>query len=220
METNPLKIAVLCECSGEVSRAFRNLGHFAVSIDTQEADNIEDSVYHYKMDCVEFLETYTTFNGTWDIIIMHPPCTAMTVAGNAHYGEGMTKYNERIEAVQWTRALWELAKTKSDYIALENPVSVLHRLGGLPRASYVHPWEHGHPEQKKTGFHLHNLPPLVPTNNVREAMLKLPKKEAQRIHYMSPSPERTKLRSMTYPGIALAMASQWSDHVITTRGSA
>jgi len=206
----PLNVLVLCECSGAVSSAFRDLGHNAYSNDIQEADRIQDRPYHIIGDCKAVLDDFADL----DIVIAHPPCTAMTVAGNAHYGEGMAKYQERLEAVYWTVMLWEQCKAKAPHVALENPVSVLHRLGKLPRASYVHPWEHGHPEQKKTGLHLHNLPPLVPTDNVRETMLKLPKKEAQRIHYMSPSPERAKLRSATYPGIARAMADQWSRYVM------
>lgn len=211
----PLNVLVLCECSGAVRNAFTDLGHYAVSVDLQSDDNRSDRDHHFKMDCVSFLRLdETERHPTWDIIIMHPPCTAMTVAGNAHYGEGQPKYQERLEAVQWTRELWELAKTKAPHVALENPVSVLQRLGGLPRAYYAHPWEHGHPEQKKTGFHLHNLPPITPTNDVYDDMMLLPKNIRQRIHYMPPSKDRAKLRSVTFPGIARAMALQWSAHVL------
>jgi hypothetical protein len=65
-------------------------------------------------------------------------------------------------------------------------------------------------EQKGTGLWLHNLPPLVPTNNVREQMMALPKNQRQRLHYLPPSADRWKLRSTTYFGIGEAMADQWN----------
>ena len=68
-------------------------------------------------------------------------------------------------------------------------------------------------EQKKTCFWLKGLPKLVETENVKEQMLLLPKKERERMHYMSPGPERAKLRSKTFPGIAKAMAMQWAGEV-------
>jgi hypothetical protein len=40
-------------------------------------------------------------------------------------------------------------------------------------------------------------------------MLKLPKNERERLHYLPPSEDRWKLRSETYQGIADAMAAQW-----------
>jgi len=41
----------------------------------------------------------------------------------------------------------------------------------------------------------------------------LPKSQSQRIHYISPGPERAKLRSKTFPGIATAMAKQWGEYL-------
>jgi hypothetical protein len=67
----------------------------------------------------------------------------------------------------------------------------------------------GHPEQKATGLWLRGLSPLVPTDDVRALMATLPIQDQQRIHYASPGPDRWKLRSTTYAGIAAAMAAQW-----------
>ena len=88
---------------------------------------------------------------------------------------------------------------------MENPVGVLP----IKPTQYVQPWQFGHPESKKTGLWLHNLEPLKETNNVKEEFDKLPKKEQQRLHYLSPSEDRGELRSITYQGIADAMAEQW-----------
>jgi len=64
-------------------------------------------------------------------------------------------------------------------------------------------------EQKATCFWLKNLPPLIATDNVRNPMMRLPDNQRQRIHYASPGPDRAKLRSKTFQGIA----DQWGDQV-------
>ena len=193
-----MRVLVACEYSGKVRDSFRALGHDAWSCDLLPSDNLTD--YHYTGDCWPVIEE------GWDLIIMHPPCTALAVSGNRWYGSGMPKNSERLKAIEWTLALYEHAKKHAPRVALENPVGVLP----IKATQYIQPYEYGHPESKKTGLWLHNLPPLVPTDNVKEKWLTLPKKEAQRIHMMPPSADRWKIRSETYSGIASAMASQWS----------
>ena len=73
----------------------------------------------------------------------------------------------------------------------------------------IQPYEYGHPESKKTCLWLKGLPKLTPTNNVYDKMKKLPKNKQQRLHYLPPSKDRWKKRSITFQGIADAMASQW-----------
>lgn len=196
-----MRVLVGCEYSGAVREAFRKLGHEAWSCDLLPAD--DDSEWHIQGDVQEAITSRQ-----WDLIILHPPCTALAVSGNSTYGEGKPKHDKRLEAMAWTQRLWELAKAHSKRVALENPVGVLSGVLGKP--SYVHPWQHGHTEQKKTGLWLHNLKPLTPTDNVYNAMMKLPVKERQRLHYLPPSPDRWKIRSTTYQGIANAMAEQWT----------
>ena len=79
----------------------------------------------------------------------------------------------------------------------------------LEKPQIVQPYEFGHPESKKTCLWLKNLPELKATNNVKKEMLKLPKNQQQRLHYLPPSDNRTKLRAKTFEGIAKAMANQW-----------
>lgn len=118
-----MRVLVACEYSGRVRQAFRKLGHDAWSCDLLDAD--DGSEYHIKGDCVPVIEQ------GWDIIIMHPPCTALTVAGNSTYGEGNPKYSERLASVKWTVELWNLAIRHARVgVAMENPVGVLPRLGG------------------------------------------------------------------------------------------
>jgi hypothetical protein len=158
------------------------------------------------VDCFEAIDKQS-----WDLIIAHPPCTALAVSGNAWYGEGQSKYQERLDAVLWTRKLWDKCLSVCDKVCFENPVGVLPRLGEFPKPMYIQPYKFGHLEQKKTGLFLHGLTPLVNTNNVYDEMMKLPKNERERLHYLPPSKDRWKIRSKTYQGIANAMVNQWGE---------
>ena len=93
-------------------------------------------------------------------------------------------------------------------IAVENPV--MHRHAKALIENYaeptqsIQPWQFGHGECKRTCLWLRGLPPLKPTNVVAG--------REQRVHRMPPSPTRWKERSRFYPGIAAAMADQWTEH--------
>jgi hypothetical protein len=197
-----MRVLIACEFSGTVRDAFIARGHDAVSCDLLPTEKLGP---HYQIDIMELLVK----SEMWDLIIAHPDCTTLTVAGNSTYGEGKPRYAERLSACEWTKNLWELCKLKAKRVCFENPVGVLRRLAGMPKPTYVHPWQHGHPEQKKTCLFLHNLDALQPTNNVYEEMMLLPKNQRERLHYLPPSPLRWKIRSTTFPGIANAMADQW-----------
>ena len=199
-----MKVLVACEYSGVVRDAFINKGHDAISCDLLPTDSEGP---HHQGDVIEYLNGVV--DGYFDLIVAHPECTKLCVSGNAHYGEGQGKYSERLKAVEWTMAFWDLSKRKAKKVCFENPVGVLHRLGGIVKASYVQPYQFGHPEQKKTGLHLYNLNPLTSTNNVYDYMMTLPKNKRERMHYLPPSKDRWKIRSTTFSGIAEAMASQW-----------
>lgn len=196
-----MRVLVACEYSGVVRDAFIARGHDAISCDLLPTDSEGP---HIQGDCIDVIKSQL-----WDLIIMHPPCTALTVAGNSTYGEGKAKYGERLAAVKWTQELWYTAVRQSRSVCMENPVGVLRRLGGFHAPQYVQPWMFGHKEQKKTGLWLHNLPLLVGTDNVYEEMMLLPKNVRERLHYLPPSTDRWKIRSTTYKGIAEAMAEQW-----------
>ena len=195
-----MRVLIGCEESQEVCKAFRQRGHEAYSCDLIDCSgghpewHIKDDIFH-------------VVNSQWDLIILHPPCTALAVSGNRWYGKGMVKNSERLTAQKWTLELWERAKKNSMKVVLENPVGVLNKLLGNP--SYVQPWQFGHAESKKTGFWLHGVKPLKETENVFEEFKVLPKNIAQRLHYLPPSEDRAKIRSKTFPGIAKAMSEQW-----------
>ena len=188
-----MRILVACEYSGKVREAFRALGHDVTSCDLLPSD--DNSPNHIIGDCLDVIKL------GWDLIIMHPPCTALAVSGNRWYGKGMPKHQERIDSIAWTMALWAEAKKYALMVAMENPVGVLP----MKASQYIQPWQFGHGETKKTGLWLHNLPDLMPTNVVdgREP----------RIWKLPPSADRWKIRSETYQGIADGMASQWGQGV-------
>jgi hypothetical protein len=201
-----MNVLIAYESSGTVRQAFLNRGHNAWSCDLQRADDC--SLKHIRMDARKVMEHRKVWAYHWDLIIMHPPCTALCVSGNAHYGTGKPKHDQRLEAIDYTLEMFELAKSVARFVCMENPVGVLP----VKASQYVQPYEYGHPESKKTGLWLHNLPRLEPTDI-------LPKPDCG--HWdnqtpsgqnkLGPSENRWKIRSKTYQGIADAMAQQWGN---------
>jgi hypothetical protein len=200
-----MNILIGCEYSGTVRDAFLARGHNAYSNDIIDTDSKPER--HLKMDIMQALRSRR-----WDGAIIHIPCTAMGVCGNGTYGAGKPRNQERLDAVEWSIEVWDCALENCEWVVMENPASVLFpalrdRRGAY--VQYVHPWEHGHPEQKKTGLAFSRKGmKLIETDNVYEEMMKLPRKERERIWYMSPGPDRGKERARFFPGIAKAMAEQ------------
>ena len=196
-----MKILIGCEYSGVVRDAFIALGHEAISCDLLPTDSPGP---HYQCDVREVL------NLGWDLGIFHPSCTYMTNSGVCWLHKDPSRWAKLDEGAAFFR---DMLNAPIPHIAVENPI--MHRyakelIGGVRQSQVIQPWMFGHMEQKATCLWLKGLPLLKPTNNVKEAMMLLPKRERQRLHYLPPSPDRWKLRSTTYSGIANAMASQWS----------
>lgn len=190
-----MKVLIACEESQTVCKAFRAKGHEAYSCDILDCSGGHPE-WHLKMDASDAIMLHD-----WNLIIMHPPCTKIAVSGNRWYGEGTAGFQERLSAVRWTNSLWNQATFFCKKVAMENPVGVLNRYALFPKPQYIQPWQFGHGETKKTGFWLHNLPPLKPTSIVEG--------REQRIWKMAPGVDRAKKRSVTYSGIAEAMANTW-----------
>ena len=192
-----ISVLVGCEFSGTMRDAFARQGFNSWSCDVLPDD--DDSEFHLRMDIHKALDF-----GHWDLVILHPPCTALAVSGNRHYNEGKPKHKDRLRAMDWTRDLWDHARNVCRHVALENPVGVLKHVIGKA-SQYVQPYQFGHGETKRTGFWLWNLPKLTPTDEVdgRE----------QRMWLLPPSKDRWKIRSTTYTGIANACADQWGSYV-------
>ena len=195
------RILVACEESQAVTIALRDMGHEAYSCDIMECSGGHPE-WHLQEDVIPLLEK------EWDMIIAFPPCTDLAVSGAAWF-EQKRKDGRQQASVEF---FMKFANAKCEKIAIENPVGIMSTQWRKPD-QIVQPYEYGHMEQKKTCFWLKGLPKLVETENVKEQMLLLTKKERERMHYMSPGPERAKLRSKTFPGIAKAMAMQWAGKV-------
>lgn len=195
-----MKVLVACEYSGTVRDAFIRVGHDAVSCDLLPTDRPGP---HYQGDVRDII------NHGWDLLIAHPPCTYMTNSGVRWLHVDESRWAKLDEAAEFFNLLLNAPVAR---IAIENPIMHKHakeRIGNVNQSQVIQPWMFGHMEQKATCLWLKNLPELVPTNNVREEMMELSDKERQRIHYIPPSKDRWKLRSVTYQGIADAMAKQW-----------
>lgn len=135
-------------------------------------------------------------DGEWDLIIAHPPCTDLAVSGARWFPEKQKDFRQQKACVFFM--YFALAHCKK--IAVENPVGIMSSIYRKPD-QIIQPWQFGHGETKATCLWLKGLQPLEPTNVVdgRE----------QRVWRMAPGPERAKLRSRTFSGIAKAMAEQW-----------
>ena len=203
-----MNVLIGFEESGTIREAFRKRGHNAWSCDLQPAR--DESAFHLQCD---IYEAFKFMN--WGMIILHPECTALTVAGNHVYAKGKPKYHERLAAISYTRNLWYTALLYADKVCLENPQGVLHTNTDLPKPQYIQPYDFGDDASKKTGLTLHNLPKLIPTKRISGRMVNGVERWSNQTdsgqNKLGPSDTRTRDRSKTYQGIADAMASQWGD---------
>lgn len=181
-----MKVLVACEFSGVVRDAFTAQGHAATSCDLLPS---ETPGRHYQGPVEDILDE------GWDLLIAHPPCTHLAVSGARWFKH---KQQEQAEALAFVRLL---LAAPIPHIALENPVSIISSKIRKP-SQVIQPWQFGHGETKATCLWLKNLPLLTPTNIVEG--------REQRVWKLPPGPTRWKERSRTFPGIAAAMAEQWS----------
>lgn len=180
-----MRVLVACEFSGVVRDAFTAMGHDAMSCDLLDTENPGK---HFKGDVLRILDI------GWDLMRAHPPCTHLAVSGARWFKD---KQAERLDAIQF---FMRLALSNIPKTCIENPISIMSTVYRKPD-QIIQPWQFGHGETKATCLWLKGLPLLKPTNIVegREA----------KVHKCPPGPDRWKIRSRTYQGIADAMASQW-----------
>lgn len=212
-----MKVLIGCERSQRVTLAFRDAGHEAFSCDLQECNGDRHDL-HIQGDVIEAINS-----GYWDFIGLHPVCTKMTLSGNRTYGKGKEKHQERLDSVEWTIKLWQLACKKSKYVYLENPMGAMNTDVRMPKPQIIQPYYFGDEFQKTTCLWLHGLPPLVhcKQDNLFENKTHVSKGEMVTFSsgcvmpkwyadaWKLPEYERKEIRSKTFPGIAKAMAEQW-----------
>ena len=195
-----MKVLIACEYSGKVRDAFKEKGHYAVSCDFLPTDVPGN---HYQGNVTDILHK------EWDIIIAHPPCTYFANSGVSWLHKDQSRWEKLDNAASFFSLFLNHPCKK---VVIENPIPhkyALERIGGRKYTQIIQPWQFGHPESKRTCLWLKGVEPLKETDNVYALFKALPKNKAQRLHYLPPSPDRWKIRSTTFPGIALAMAAQW-----------
>lgn len=201
-----MKVLVACEFSGIVRNAFLDRGHDAWSCDLLPSD--DGSNRHITGDARDLLDD------GWDLLMVaHPPCTRLCNSGVRWLTAppaGKTRDEMWADLEEGAALFSTFWNAPIERIAVENPVMHKHAKARIRNyaepAQSVQPWQFGHGETKRTCLWLKNLPPLTPTNIVEG--------RAQRVHRMSPGPDRWRERSRFFPGIAEAMADQWGGYAV------
>jgi hypothetical protein len=195
-----MRVLVACEYSGTVRDAFIARGHDALSCDLLPTDVPGP---HYQGDVRDVL------GDGWDLMIAHPPCTYLSVSGMHWTRRGLRDPKLTEDALAFVRLLMDAPIPR---IAIENPVSVIS--SGIRKPDQIiQPWQFGHDASKKTCLWLVGLPPLRPTQVIEPRLVNGRQRWGNQTdsgqNRLSPSPDRWKIRSATFPGIAAAMADQW-----------
>lgn len=198
-----MRVLIACEESQAVCKEFRALGHEAYSCDTLPCSGGHPE-WHIQGDVKEILFK------PWDLVIAFPPCTYLTVSANKWLKDqpprksgALVGKERRYARVGAEYFFMTFTKLKCPWV-IENPIGCMSSSYRKPN-QVVQPWMFGHGETKATCFWINGLPNLEPTNIVEG--------REQNMHLLSPSKDRAKLRSKTYPGIAKAMANQWSKYL-------
>lgn len=217
-----MKILVACEESQAVTIALRNRGHEAYSCDIQNCSggHVE---FHIRCDVALLLNgdcefctadgVLHTIIGEWDMIIAFPPCTHLTRAGAAYW------VKKRADGRQWAAIAFVVSiwHCKCRKVVIENPIGILSSVWMKP-VQIIHPFEFGHAVSKPTCLWIRGLPRLMPTNIVEpEFRVRWSKSKSKIVrdslwYYEAGKNKRTrsKVRSKTFLGVAVAMADQWT----------
>jgi len=234
----PLNILIACEESQAVCKAFRKLGHNAYSCDLLACSG-EHPEWHFNHDVTEVLNKTNlilqngkkaSVKGTWDLMIGHPPCTYLAVSGAQWYyhpddknlpvekRRPHPKYPNRAkDREDGVNFFMLLANARIKRIAIENPVGIMSNRWRKPDQK-IQPYEFGDPYSKGTCLWLKNLWTLHPSKETEDHGEKIffksgksqPKWYSEALSKAKTPEERRTLRSKTFPGIARAMAEQWS----------
>lgn len=225
-----MNVLIACEESQRVCTAFRERGHRAFSCDIQECSGGHPE-WHINYSCSQIMWGGCDFltqdgmkhsiEGTWDLIIAHPPCTYLTVSGNAWFNQN--KYSTKASARWMARTegikfFMDFVVCNAKKVAIENPIGIMSNVYRKPD-QIIQPYEYGHNARKATCLWLKNLPKLVPTNIVDPGEIKgngfsvgssadCARDENGKIIAWN-DPRTAIIRSKTFEGIAKAMAEQW-----------
>ena len=220
-----MRILVACEESQNVTNELRKLGHEAYSCDIQMHSGNHDE-WHICQDVLPLLNGFCKFktvdgnyheiNSKWDMIIAFPPCTDLCVSGARHFAKKQADGTQQ-RSIDF---FMKFVNADCDKIAIENPIGIMSTKYRKPD-QIIQPWQFGDKYSKSTCLWLKNLPLLVPTKIVEKGEFiewidKNGKKKRQSkwlyeaLKNSKNAAERAKIRSKTFPGIANAMATQWT----------
>ena len=206
-----MRVLIACEFSGIVRDAFIARGHDAVSCDLLPT---EKPGPHIQGDVLEILED------GWDMMIAFPPCTYLCSSG-LHWNKRVPGREEKThEALLFVFNLLGEGFISHGIkkVALENPVGCISTKYRKPD-QMIQPWQFGEDASKTTCLWLKGLPKLEPTKIIHGRVVGEDKRGKTIVRWanqcdsgqnkLGPSEDRWKLRSVTYQGIANAMAEQW-----------
>lgn len=241
-----LNILVACEESQAVCKAFRKLGHNAYSCDLLECSGGHPE-WHFNHDVTKVLDKTdlvlqngdtASIAGDWDIMIGHPPCTYLAVSGAQWYYHPDDKDlpvesrrphpkfpNRAKDREEGAEFFMLLANADVKRIAIENPIGIMSRRWRKADQS-VQPYMFGDPFSKNTSLWLKNLRPLHPSKATEDKGERVvfksgktqPKWYSDALSKAKSTEERRTMRSKTFPGIARAIAEQWTIQIAYEEG--
>lgn len=212
-----MNVLILCEESQEETKAFRELGINAFSLDLLPAKKGTPVEWHIVDDARHFWSNnrncfFTQDNKKhkvkkWDLIIAHPPCTYLSKAGATwFFSEKQPEILRRIRLEKMKKArdfFMFCLNLDVDYLLVENPIPL--KMAQLPKPSFwACPSWFGDKYTKKTYYWAKNLPPLMPTcfNINTKSLIRC---------------TGGKYRSRTRPMLAKAIAAQYVDYIKNTK---
>lgn len=239
-----MSILIAYEASGALRRRFAKAGYDAISVDLQPARDFVAGQFmgrgrHLINDAAEVIMNPRKYTGAknWDLIIAHPPCTAVALSGNAHYSAGKPKWNQRLESINYINNIWREMRRYGRRAILENPRGVLSMTPmGRPTQS-IQPYQFGDDASKETCLWIHNMQSIpIPARHewvlprlvckcgyvwmpgqfpgrcdcgryINEIRPRWANQCDSGQNKLPPSPDRADIRAETYPGIADAIVA-------------
>lgn len=225
LEGTEMKVLIACECSQTVCTEFRKLGVECYSCDIEKEYGGHPE-WHIQGDVLNVLHgncEFKTNDGEhhyidkWDLVVAHPPCTYFCMAQNGLYDRKRfsdeyvdSRLSRQMEAFKFFLEFTKLGVPT----VIENPPGKLTTLYRKANQT-IQPYQFGDAATKATCLWLFGLPKLQPTKQV------IPPP----IHTFAsgntmggwfyetsclPAKDRARARSKTFPGIAKAIATQYT----------
>lgn len=205
-----MNVIIGMEESQEICKAFRLLGHDAFSCDLQPCSGGHPE-WHIQDDIFKVIKSKV-----WDMGIFHPVCTYLTVSNNGPMKHGCNKYTAEEGKELRRQAIADFMQVVECNIplkAIENPIGIMSTIYRKPD-QYIQPYDYGEDASKNTCLWLTGLNKLIPTHRINGRIINGIERFSNQTdtgqNRLAPSETRAKERSKTYPGIAQAMANQWS----------